>query len=69
VNLTAIQLRPIAGKPWEYYFFLDLEGHVDDPAVAAALAEAKTVAHSYRVLGSFPRATSSRAARAGAGET
>jgi len=57
VNLTAIQLRPIAGKPWEYYFFVDFEGHLSDPNVAAALAEAATVAHSHRVLGSFPRAT------------
>jgi chorismate mutase/prephenate dehydratase len=57
VNLTAIQLRPIAGKPWEYYFFIDLEGHRNDAQVAEALAAAATVAHSHRVLGSFPRAT------------
>jgi chorismate mutase/prephenate dehydratase len=63
VNLTAIQLRPIAGKPWEYYFFIDLEGHVDEPQVAAALADAAKVAHSSRVLGSFPRATGERPAR------
>jgi chorismate mutase/prephenate dehydratase len=63
VNLTAIQLRPIAGKPWEYYFFIDLEGHRDDPAVAAALADAAASAHSCRVLGSFPRATGQPAAR------
>jgi chorismate mutase/prephenate dehydratase len=60
VNLTAIQLRPIAGKPWEYYFFIDLEGHRDDPEIAAALAAAAEVAHSYRVLGSCPRATGAR---------
>jgi len=57
VNLTALHLRPIAGKPWEYYFFIDLEGHRDDPEVAAALSEAAAVAHSHRILGSFPRAT------------
>jgi chorismate mutase/prephenate dehydratase len=61
VNLTAIHLRPIAGKPWEYYFFIDLEGHCDDPDVAAALAEAAGAAHSHRVLGSFPRAAAARA--------
>lgn len=56
VNLTTIQLRPIHGKPWEYLFFLDLEGHQQDPAVRAALDGAAAVAHSARVLGSFPRA-------------
>lgn len=56
VNLTAIQSRPMPGKPFEYLFFLDLEGHRDDAAVRAALAEAAAHAHSHRVLGSFPRA-------------
>jgi chorismate mutase/prephenate dehydratase len=63
VNLTALHLRPITGKPWEYYFFIDLEGHRDDPEVAAALSEAAVVAHSHRVLGSFPRATGTRPPR------
>jgi chorismate mutase/prephenate dehydratase len=63
VNLTAIQLRPITGKPWEYFFFIDLEGHRDDPNVAEALAAAAEVAHSCRVLGSFPRAAGARPTR------
>jgi chorismate mutase/prephenate dehydratase len=66
VSLTAIQLRPIAGKPWEYYFFVDFEGHRSDPQVAAALTEAANVAQSHRVLGSFPRATAPRSAAKGA---
>ena len=57
VNLTTIQLRPMAGKPWEYLFFLDVHGHHTESAVSEALAEAGTVAHSHRVLGSFPRAS------------
>jgi chorismate mutase/prephenate dehydratase len=57
VNLTSIQSRPMPGKPFEYLFFLDMEGHRDDPPVARALAEASACAHSYRVLGSFPRAS------------
>jgi chorismate mutase/prephenate dehydratase len=56
VNLTSIQSRPMPGKPFEYLFFLDLEGHRDDAAVQAALGEAAAQAHSHRVLGSFPRA-------------
>jgi len=56
VNLTSIQARPRKGTPWEYVFFIDLEGHRSEPAVSAALADAARVAHSTRVLGSFPRA-------------
>jgi chorismate mutase/prephenate dehydratase len=57
VNLSAIQSRPIKGKPWEYLFFLDVEGHVSQTAVADALAEAGAEAQSHKLLGSYPRAT------------
>ncbi|HTY17633.1 MAG TPA: prephenate dehydratase [Myxococcota bacterium] len=73
VNLTSIQSRPMPGKPFEYLFYLDLEGHRDDPRVSGALAEAAAQAHSHRVLGSFPRAaaqpggTAARTAPAGEG--
>lgn len=56
VNLTAVQSRPMKGKPWEYIFIVDMEGHQNDPPVARALAEAGGVAASHKVLGSFPRA-------------
>ncbi len=62
VNLTSIQSRPMPGKPFEYLFFLDMEGHRDDAPVARALAEAASTAYSHRVLGSFPRATATEAA-------
>jgi len=63
VNLTSIQLRPIHGKPWEYLFFIDVEGHRSSPSVAAGLEGAAQVAHSSRVLGSFPRADLDRGRR------
>ena len=56
VNLTAIQSRPVKNKPWEYLFFVDMEGHLDDAPVAAALVEAAGQAHSHKVLGAYPRA-------------
>ncbi|HJO25501.1 MAG: prephenate dehydratase [Myxococcota bacterium] len=56
VNLTSLHLRPIKDKPWEYLFFMELEGHATDPRVAEALEVAGGVAHSHRVLGSFPHA-------------
>jgi chorismate mutase/prephenate dehydratase len=66
VNLTSLQLRPIAGKPWEYVFFLDLEGHYEEERVRSALEAAASLAHSHRVLGSYPRAARPVAPRSGA---
>ena len=60
VNLTSIQARPLKGAPWEYVFFLDLEGHRSEPRVREAFEEAGRVANSFRVLGSFPRAREAR---------
>ena len=56
VNLASVQSRPMKGKPWEYVFFIDMEGHATDEAVAQALDEAARYAHSSKILGSFPRA-------------
>jgi chorismate mutase/prephenate dehydratase len=56
VNLASIQSRPIPGKPWEYLFFLELEGHHAEDALTKAMSEADALAHSSRLLGSFPRA-------------
>ncbi|MEZ4216832.1 MAG: prephenate dehydratase [Myxococcota bacterium] len=71
VNLTAVQSRPMKGKPWEYLFFVDMEGHVDDANVRAALDAAAGVAHSHKLLGSFPAAktpeSAARAVREGGG--
>jgi len=68
VNLTAVQSRPMKGKPWEYLFFVDLEGHIDDGPVARALEDAGAVAHSHKLLGSYPAANHAEsAARSAAG--
>jgi len=56
VNLLSIQSRPLRGAPWEYLFFIDLEGHLSEPSVERALSAAAEVASSSHVLGSFPRA-------------
>ncbi len=55
VNLTRIESRPSRRRPWEYVFFLDLEGHRAEPRVAAAitrLGEGRTC----RILGSYRKA-------------
>ena len=64
LNLTKIESRPLRGKPWEYLFYLDVEGHASEERVGRALAEAARRAHSHKILGSFPRA-SARPRRAG----
>lgn len=56
VTLTRIESRPSRRRKWDYVFFIDLEGHVDDKPVARALTELKARASLYRVLGSYPRA-------------
>ncbi|MCP5328047.1 MAG: prephenate dehydratase [Sinobacteraceae bacterium] len=56
ISMTRIESRPSQRGKWDYVFFIDLEGHVDDPPVAAALADLKTRASLYRVLGSYPQA-------------
>jgi chorismate mutase/prephenate dehydratase len=54
VSMTKLESRPARSGLWEYIFFVDIEGHQSDTAVAAALAELKQVAAFVKVLGSYP---------------
>ena len=56
LNMSKIESRPSRRRPWEYVFFVDVDGHERDPAVAAAVAEVKKACESFKVLGSYPRA-------------
>ncbi len=56
VSMTRIESRPSRRAQWDYVFFLDVEGHAEDQALAAALAEVETRASLLRVLGSYPAA-------------
>jgi chorismate mutase/prephenate dehydratase len=53
VNMTKLESRPVADAPWEQLFFLDLEGHQDDPAVARALDQLAANAKTVRNLGCY----------------
>jgi chorismate mutase / prephenate dehydratase len=55
VSLSRIESRPARGGLWPHQFFVDLEGHADDPQVAAALAELAGRAGLLKRLGSYPR--------------
>ncbi len=57
VNLTNIDTRPSGRQTWEYYFFVDTEGHHEDPDMQAAIAEARQHCLLLSVLGSFPKAS------------
>lgn len=56
ISMTRIESRPSRRGKWDYVFFIDIEGHVEDKAVAAALIDLKRRASLFRVLGSYPRA-------------
>jgi chorismate mutase/prephenate dehydratase len=55
VSMTRLESRPARTGQWEYYFYVDLLGHRNEPAVAQALAELKKQVAFFKVLGSYPR--------------
>jgi len=55
INLTKIESRPMKGKPWEYIFFVDIEGHATDPRVREVMAELEQNALFLKLLGSYPQ--------------
>ncbi|WP_137175864.1 prephenate dehydratase [Massilia sp. HP4] len=55
VSMTRFESRPARIGTWEYYFYVDIEGHVHDAAVARALEELKDNAAFFKVLGSYPQ--------------
>jgi chorismate mutase / prephenate dehydratase len=54
INLTKIESRPSKRKAWEYYFFIDCDGHSQEPKVAKAIALLGKECSYVKVLGSFP---------------
>jgi len=55
LNLAKIESRPLRGKPWEYLFYLDFLGRVDDKVSQNALGHLRELADFLRVLGCYPR--------------
>jgi chorismate mutase/prephenate dehydratase len=54
INLTKIESRPSKRKAWDYYFFLDLEGHRNEPRIKKALLELENRCKFLKILGSYP---------------
>ncbi|RMH42809.1 MAG: prephenate dehydratase [Deltaproteobacteria bacterium] len=58
VNLTKIESRPSRRRPWEYVFFLDMDGHAADPALRDVLDAVAAWCEQFKVLGSYPKVNS-----------
>jgi len=56
INLTKIESRPSKRKAWQYLFFIDCDGHVQDKKVAKAIALLERECSYVKVLGSYPNA-------------
>ncbi|MCG3190223.1 MAG: P-protein [Burkholderiaceae bacterium] len=54
VSMSRFESRPARSGQWEYYFYIDVEGHPDDPAVGPALRELREVCAFFKLLGAYP---------------
>ena len=54
VSMTRFESRPARSGQWDYYFYIDIQGHPSQPHVAAALQELQGLCAFYKVLGSYP---------------
>jgi len=55
INMTKLESRPRLGKPWQYRFFLDVEGNINDPAIEKGLRELEDRTVDMKILGCYPR--------------
>ena len=53
INMLKIESRPIKHTPWEYYFYIDLEGNIHDDTVKKAIEQIKHDCHYFRILGNY----------------
>jgi chorismate mutase/prephenate dehydratase len=56
LNMTMIHSRPMRGRSWEYHFFVDFQGHADEPVCGKALAALRETCAMVKTLGSYPEA-------------
>ena len=56
INLVKIESRPARQRPWDYTFYVDVDGHAEREPLRAALDEFRAQTTFLRVLGSYPKA-------------
>ncbi len=56
INMTKLESRPRRDKPWSYLFYIDIDGHIEDRNVAAAMTDLMRKAAFVKFLGSYPAA-------------
>ena len=54
VSMTRFESRPARTGQWEYYFYVDILGHIEEEAVALALKELEDQSSFFKILGSYP---------------
>ena len=69
INMNRIESMPSRQGRWDYVFFIDVDGHVEDPAMVSALGELEASARLVKVLGSYPRAVLGRLPESGRSNT
>ena len=55
LNLTKLESRPDRATPWQYLFYLDVEGRIADPAMQAVLAALQSQGAEIKLLGDYPK--------------
>jgi chorismate mutase/prephenate dehydratase len=54
VSMTRFESRPARSGQWEYYFYIDLQGHPDQAHIEAALRELRAACAFFKILGTYP---------------
>jgi prephenate dehydratase len=55
INLTKLESRPSKNRPWEYVFYVDLEGHIEDDICSQALQDLREKTRFLKFIGSYPK--------------
>ncbi len=54
VSMSRFESRPARSGQWEYYFYIDLDGHPDEPRMATALRALRETCAFFKILGAYP---------------
>jgi monofunctional chorismate mutase, gram positive-type, clade 2 len=55
INMLRIESRPLKETPWEYYFYVDFEGQLEDVSIIQAIESIKAYTNTLRILGNYPK--------------